>query len=87
MSGYPHDRELVVLVRAAYHGDAVDRDPLRQALLAPQMGVLSVDVDGTIFSMKCRTKDAAEAILRVLPSLSLALETFLVTAERSPGSL
>lgn len=82
MLGYPHDRECAVLVRAAYHGDATDPEPLRQALLAPQMGVLSVDVDGTIFSITCRTKDAAENVLRVLPFLSMTVEMFLVTEGR-----
>lgn len=82
MPGYPHDRECAVLVRAAYHGEATDRELLRQALLAPQMDVLSVDVDGAIFAITCRTKDAAENVLRVLPFLSMTVETFLVTAGR-----
>ncbi len=79
-----HDGERVVLVRAAYRGSSTDAETMRQALLAPQMEVLSVDVGDRIFTMKCRTKNAAEKIMRLLPSLSMTLETFLVTAEPSP---
>lgn len=59
-------------------------DAMRETLLSPQLDVAKVDVTGGLFEITCRTRSSAIMILKMFPSLSLAIEQFHVESPTSP---
>lgn len=79
----PYGQEPSFTIRGTYGGEKPD--DARAALLMPQMNVASVDVVGSTFTIACRTRASAIAVLSWFRLIPFTIDNVCIHAPLSPA--